>query len=61
VVGFAGGLMGGLTAMPGALPNIWRDVRGLSTVERRGPVQPFVMVMQVPALGSRRRTESFRD
>src|SRR3712207_4190576 len=29
VVGFGGGLIGGLTAMPGALPTIWCDLRGL--------------------------------
>jgi hypothetical protein len=28
-VGFAGGLVGGLTAMPGAFPTIWCDLRGL--------------------------------
>src|SRR5258707_8706962 len=27
-VGFAGGLVGGFTAMPGALPGIWGELRG---------------------------------
>jgi uncharacterized protein len=50
VVGFAGGFVGGLTAMPGALPTIWCDLRGLPKEERRGLVQPFIVVMQVLAL-----------
>ena len=50
LVGFAGGFVGGLTAMPGALPTIWCDLRGLPKEERRGLVQPFIVVMQVLAL-----------
>jgi uncharacterized membrane protein YfcA len=50
VVGFAGGLVGGLTAMPGALPTIWCDLRGLSKEQQRGLVQPFIAVMQAFAL-----------
>jgi sulfite exporter TauE/SafE len=30
LVGFGGGLIGGLTAMPGALPTIWCDMHGMS-------------------------------
>jgi len=41
IVGFAGGLVGGLTAMPGSLPIIWCDLRGLSKEQQRGEVQPF--------------------
>jgi len=50
VVGFGGGLVGGLTAMPGALPVIWCDLRGMPREQQRGLVQPFIMVMQVFAL-----------
>ena len=49
-VGFAGGLVGGLTAMPGALPTIWCDLRGLAKNEQRGLVQPFIAAMQCIAL-----------
>lgn len=50
VVGFAGGLVGGLTAMPGALPTVWCDLRGLAKDEQRGLVQPFITAMQCVAL-----------
>src|SRR5262249_53760624 len=50
VVGFGGGLIGGLTAMPGALPVIWCDLRGLPKDQQRGLVQPYIMAMQVFAL-----------
>jgi uncharacterized membrane protein YfcA len=49
-VGFGGGLIGGLTAMPGALPTIWCDLRGMPKNQQRGQVQPFIVVMQVFAL-----------
>jgi len=49
-IGFAGGLLGGLTAMPGALPTIWCDLRGLPKDQQRGLVQPFIAAMQVFAL-----------
>src|SRR4030095_9166459 len=50
MVGFAGGFVGGLTAMPGALPTIWCDLRGLPKDQQRGLVQPFIAAMQVFAL-----------
>ena len=50
VVGFGGGLIGGLTAMPGAVPTIWCDLRGLSKDQQRGLVQPYITTMQVFAL-----------
>src|SRR5262249_46381450 len=50
VVGFGGGLVGGLTAMPGALPVMWCDSRGMPKDQQRGVVQPFVAAMQVIAL-----------
>jgi uncharacterized membrane protein YfcA len=49
-VGFAGGLIGGLTAMPGALPTIWCDLRGVSKERQRGMVQPFILAMQALAV-----------
>jgi uncharacterized protein len=50
LVGFGGGLIGGLTGMPGALPSIWCDLHGLSKAEQRGVVQPFILIMQLIAL-----------
>ena len=49
-VGFLGGLVGGLTAMPGAVPTIYCDCRGASKVVQRATVQPFILAMQVLAL-----------
>jgi uncharacterized membrane protein YfcA len=51
LVGFGGGLIGGLTAMPGALPAIWCDMHGMPKAQQRGLVQPFIAVMQIAALG----------
>jgi uncharacterized membrane protein YfcA len=49
-VGFGGGLIGGLTAMPGAVPTIWCDLRGLPKDQSRGLVQPYIAAMQLFAL-----------
>jgi uncharacterized membrane protein YfcA len=49
-VGFAGGVIGGLTAMPGALPTIWCDLHGVGKDHQRGLVQPFIAAMQCVAL-----------
>lgn len=50
LVGFGGGLIGGLTAMPGALPTIWCDIHGVPKTRQRGLVQPFIAAMQIFAL-----------
>ena len=50
LIGFGGGLIGGLTAMPGALPTIWCDMHGLPKNQQRGLVQPFIAAMQICAL-----------
>jgi uncharacterized protein len=49
-VGFAAGLVGGLTAMPGALMVIWCDLRGVAKERQRGLVQPYILAMQVFAV-----------
>jgi uncharacterized membrane protein YfcA len=49
-VGFAGGLVGGLTAMPGALPAIWCELRGETKERQRALVQPFILGMQAFAV-----------
>ncbi len=48
--GFAGGITGGATAFPGAMPTIWCNLRGFSKVEQRGIVQPFILLMQIATL-----------
>lgn len=50
IVGFGGGLIGGLTAMPGALPSIWCESRGMPKDQQRGLVQPYTTAMQLFAL-----------
>ena len=50
LVGFGGGLVGGITAMPGALPTMWCDLHGVPKNQQRGLVQPFILAMQVFAL-----------
>jgi uncharacterized protein len=50
LVGFGGGLIGGLTAMPGAIPTIWCDMHGVPKNQQRGLVQPFIAAMQIFAL-----------
>ncbi|MDB5592661.1 sulfite exporter TauE/SafE family protein [Enterovirga sp.] len=49
-VGFLGGLVGGLTAMPGAVPVLYCDCTGAGKEVQRAKVQPFILVMQVLAL-----------
>lgn len=49
-IGLVGGLVGGVTAMPGAVPTIWCDMRGIGKDRQRGVVQPYITVMQVAAL-----------
>jgi len=50
VVGTLGGAVGVLTAMPGALPTIWCELRGCTKEQQRGTVQPFIIGMQIVAL-----------
>jgi uncharacterized membrane protein YfcA len=41
LVGFAGGVLGGLAGLSGPLPTLWASVRGWSKDERRGIFQTF--------------------
>jgi uncharacterized protein len=50
IVGFGGGFVGGLTAMPGALPVIWCELRGIPKERQRAMVQPFILLMQIFAV-----------
>jgi uncharacterized protein len=40
-IGFAGGILGGLAGLSGALPTLWASVRGWGKDERRGVFQIF--------------------
>ena len=51
VIGFIAGAVGGLTAMPGALLVVWCELRGLSKENQRALVQPFIIAIQVFAIG----------
>src|SRR3954462_8452497 len=50
LVGFGGGLIGGLTAMPGAIPTIWCAMRGMPEGDQRGLTQPVLTTIQIFAL-----------
>jgi uncharacterized membrane protein YfcA len=50
LVGTLGGAVGVLTAMPGALPSIWCELRGCTKEQQRGTVQPFIIGMQILAM-----------
>lgn len=49
-VGFAGGLVGGLTAMPAVVLVIWGDANGMPRLAQREIIQPFIAAMQGLAL-----------
>jgi len=50
MVGFAGGVLGGLAGLSGALLVVWTDVRGWSKEQRRGVLQTFNMAILSLAL-----------
>jgi len=52
VVGFAGGILGGIAGLSGALPVVWADVRGWTKEERRSFVQIFNIAILFLALAS---------
>jgi len=51
-VGLIGGAMGGYAGLSGIVPTIWCGARGWPRLEQRGVYQPFILVIQVCALGS---------
>jgi uncharacterized membrane protein YfcA len=51
-VGFAGGILGGLAGLSGALPTIWSSLRGWTRDQQRAVYQPFIVVVQIWGLGS---------
>jgi len=50
IVGFGGGILGGLTGMSGVFPVVWTDIRGWSKEQRRGVLQTFNMAILSLAL-----------
>jgi uncharacterized protein len=52
VVGFAGGILGGIAGLSGVLPVVWTDLRGWAKEHRRGVIQIFNMAILSLALVS---------
>jgi hypothetical protein len=50
VVGFAGGILGGLAGLSGPLPTLWASVRGWGKDQRRGVFQSFNWTILTVAL-----------
>ena len=50
MVGFAGGILGGLAGLSGPLPTLWASVRGWGKDERRGVFQIFNWTILLAAL-----------
>jgi uncharacterized membrane protein YfcA len=50
LVGFAGGILGGLAGLSGPLPTLWASVRGWGKDERRGIFQTFNWTILTAAL-----------
>jgi uncharacterized membrane protein YfcA len=50
VVGFAGGILGGLAGLSGVLPTLWATVRGWGKDERRGLFQTYNWTVLMAAL-----------
>jgi uncharacterized membrane protein YfcA len=50
-VGTAGGVVGGFSAFPAAIPAVYLGLRGLSKAETRAITQPYILVLQLISLG----------
>lgn len=51
VIGFLGGITGGIAAFPGAPVTVWCGFKGWSKEHQRGLFQPFILILQVASLG----------
>lgn len=49
-IGLLGGIIGGLSAFPGAPVTIWCSMKGWNKSQQRGVFQPYILVMQVAGL-----------
>jgi uncharacterized membrane protein YfcA len=52
VFGFAGGITGGMAALPGPFVTIWSSLRGEGKARQRGLTQPFILAMQICTLAA---------
>ena len=52
VIGFGGGVLGGIAGLSGVLPIVWTDIRGWTKEERRSTVQSFNITILWLALAS---------
>jgi len=52
VVGFTGGVLGGMAGLSGPMPTIWASLRGWGKDERRGVFQAFNLTILLIALAS---------
>ena len=50
VIGWTGGVMGGIAGLTGATPTLWCALRGWSREDQRGAMQPFNFALQIAAL-----------
>ena len=50
LVGFLGGITGGIAAFPGAPVTIWCGFKGWSKERQRGLFQPFILILQLASL-----------
>jgi hypothetical protein len=46
------GIIGGLAGLPAALVTVWCSVKGWNKHQQRGIYQPFILAMQIMALGT---------
>lgn len=49
-VGTAGGIVGGFSAFPAAVPAVYLGLRGLNKAETRSITQPYILVLQLVSL-----------
>jgi uncharacterized membrane protein YfcA len=52
LAGLLGGVTGGLAGFPGAFVTIWCGMKGWDKARQRGVYQPFILIMQLLALGA---------
>ncbi|BAT57632.1 sulfite exporter TauE/SafE [Variibacter gotjawalensis] len=50
VVGFLGGILGGIGGYSGVLPTIWTQLRGWPKIEARAVYQPYILVIQIATI-----------
>jgi uncharacterized protein len=51
-IGTAGGIVGGFSGFPGSMPVVYLGLRGVSKAAMRGITLPYILAMQIAALGT---------